>query len=233
MKPRLTIILTLYNVAPQYVEECLTSLYSQTFSGFQILVIDDYSSVDYSWIDNCPSCIYIRNGRNLGLCQSVNKALKLVNTEYCVRLGSDDVFAPELLEEEVKFLDCNKSYVAVCCDLQKFGESETLIKRPKRWTKTIVNNESQIVPTYHGFGYAGGMMFRTSVLEDCRIKENYPCCEDFDFHLQLLEHGHIQSLPEALYFYRSHRSNYCKNFGRNTKLKILTEILKEHELFYV
>ena len=230
---RLTVILTLHNQLPQYIFECIDSLNKQSFKDFQILIIDDYSSIEYSWLEYEDNCIYIRNAKNLGLCESVNKAFRLVNTEYCIRLGCDDLFESDLLLKEIKFLDEHKSYIAVCCQLQRFGYSNTLIKRPEKWIKKIINSADEIIPAYHGYGYAGGVMFRTSALENCRINTDYPCCEDFDFHLQLLEHGKIKSLHEPLYLYRSHKANYCSKFKRFQKLEYITKSLKEHSLFYV
>lgn len=231
MKPRLSIILTLYNINPLFVRDCLNSIQAQSFSAFKIIVIDDCSTVDYSWIKTEPNCVYIRNEQNLGLCKSVNKAFGLVDTEYCVRIGSDDLIETDFFEEEVKFLDCNENYIAVCSDLQKFGFSEARIKRPQKWFKQIITSRREIVPAFHGYGYAGGMMFRSSALKTCRINEEYSICEDFDFHLQLLEHGNIKSLHEPFYLYRAHATNYCRTFDRKKKIDFLEQILRKHGLY--
>ena len=235
MNPRLSIILTLFNVPSEYVRECLNSLRCQTFKDFKIIVIDDCSEIDYSWIKSSNQfqdleIIYIRNKKNLGLCKSVNKAFDLVDTEYCIRLGSDDVFNSDLLRKEVEFLERDRFAIAVCCELQKFGCSNTLIKRPLLWNPVKIRLAEEFIPHYHGWGYAGSMLFRSSALEICRINENYPICEDFDFHLQLLELGEIHSIHEPLYLYRSHGDNYCKQFKRADKNQILMQIMREHGL---
>ena len=231
--PKVSIILTLHNQQIQLINECINSLLNQSFKDFEIICIDDYSSVNYAFLEDCSKVLYVRNGRNLGLCASVNKAFRLVKSEYVVRLGCDDLFEPEMLQKEVEFLDKHKSYIAVCCELQKFGLSTAYIKRPEKWSLKRVCFQREIIPTYKGYGYAGSMMFRASALDTCRINEKYKICEDFDFHLQLLEHGKIKSIHESLYLYRSHASNYCKRFNQDYKTNILKQILKEHKLLNV
>lgn len=229
--PKVSIILTLHNQQIQLINECINSLLNQSFKDFEIICIDDYSSVNYAFLEDCSKVLYVRNGHNLGLCKSVNKAFRLVKSDYVVRLGCDDLFEPDLLLKEVEFLDKHKSCIAVCCELQKFGLSTAYIKRPEKWIKQKVNSVVEIVPKYSGYGYAGGVMFRASALDTCSINENYRICEDFDFHLQLLEHGKIKSIHEPLYLYRSHSTNYCKKFNQAQKSLILKQILKEHNLY--
>jgi GT2 family glycosyltransferase len=149
--------------------------------------------------------------------------------EYIVRIGSDDVISTNLLKEEAEFLDSNPDYVAICCDLQKFGLSETRINRPVHWVKKHYTNY-EILRSYHGYGYAGGMMFRASALNKAQINPEYQICEDFDFHLQLLDLGKIHSIHRALYLYRSHEQNLCKSFSRVSKNEILMKIIRAHNL---
>ena len=222
---RLTIILTLRNIRTDYVSECLESIRQQTFKDWKVIAVDDFSNIEYDFLENYPEVTYVRNAKHLGLCKTLNKAFTLTTTEYVIRLGSDDVFKPDLLEREVVFLDQHPEFIACCCcQLQKFGYSTTLIKRPDRWS--LEGHDS--TQSWHGYGYAGGLMFRGAALKHCSINENYPVCEDFDFHLQLLRLGKIYSIQEPLYLYRAHGSNLCRRFNPAQRTKILNQILKCH-----
>lgn len=228
---KVSIILTLYNIKPEYVIECINSIQKQTFDDWHIYAIDDCcKQYDYAWLQTLPKLSYIRNYSNLGLCASVQKGFDLAaDSEYIIRIGSDDVILPDLLQKEVEYLDAHSNYVAVCCQLQKFGYSNILIKRPEHWIKKH-HTSYELLKTYHGYGYAGGLMFRSSALKSCKINEKYSICEDFDFHLQLLDVGAIKSIHEPLYLYRSHETNLCKHVNRDEKNKILMQIIKEHNL---
>ena len=200
MPPKATIILTLYNVNPRYVEQCIDSIMAQSYQDFTIIAVDDCcKKYNYSWLRNMPKVQYIRNRRNIGMSRSVNKAFGKVNTEYCIRLGSDDLFDPDLLLKEVTFLDSHPDYVGVCCELQQFGKYNKVIPRPEKWDINIV-----FAGGYRFFGYDGGMMFRSHVLKKFRLDESMRICEDFDFQLHLMTEGKIHSIHETLYKYRKH-----------------------------
>ena len=198
--PKLTIILTLYNINPDYVHQCIDSILNQTFQDFVIIAMDDHCrKYDYRWLKEIPKVRYIRNMFNLGMSRSVNKAFTKVDTEYCVRLGSDDLFDGELLQKEVDFLNSNPDYVAVCCDLQQFGRYNKYIKRPLVW-----DLQTALSGKVNAYGYDGGLMFRSSVLEHFKLDESMRICEDFDFQLHLLTLGKIHSIHEPMYKYRKH-----------------------------
>ena len=226
-KPLVSIILTLYEIKKEYLIECLNSLLNQTYDNFEIICIDDCSpTVDYSDIQLLsPKIKLYHNDVNLKMNKSVNKAFGLASGKYVVRLGSDDIFAKDLLEKEVNVLEKFPEYGAVCCQLERFGNTSNVIHRPKEWDLYDI-----LKGNLGGTGYAGGMMFRASLLKEISIDETLKMCEDFDFHLQILERMPITSIHEILYYYRAHETNLCKSVTRNERLKIVDKILEKHRL---
>lgn len=230
---KVTVILTVYNTKLSYLDGCLNSLSRQDCKDFEIIVVDDASPYSEEinpllkrYIETRDIHIhYIRNDKNLGVCKSVNRALALVNSKYVVRLGSDDLFATEMLQREVEFLDNNPSYIGVCCGLICFGTKEKIIKRPSVLTLQNCNIRTKA----HAFGYGGGMMFRSSALNTCFIDQNLVMCEDFDFHLQLLRLGNIKGL-EPMYLYRHHKNNLSKQIKTEKRLECLEYIYQKHEV---
>lgn len=232
---KVTVILTTHNTEYSYFDGCLRSLSAQTFKDFEIILIDDASTADniilYSdavkrYIKEKGMTITIlRNVENMGVCKSVNKAFIFVDSEYVVRLGSDDLFATEMLQKEVEFLDNNPEYIGVCCGLICFGTKEKIIKRPPVLTLQNCNIRSKA----HAYGYGGGVMFRAEALKSCSIDEKLAMCEDFDFHLQLLRLGDIKGL-RPMYLYRHHTNNLSKTITKEKRLGCLEYIFKKHEV---
>lgn len=223
---KVSIILTLYEIKPEYLNECLNSLLNQTYKDIEIIAINDCSpKTNYDYITELsPKIKLLKNEVNLGMNKSVNKAFKSATGKYVVRLGSDDVFESTMIEEEVKALEDNPEYGAVCCELLQFGSGERHITRPSKWDlKEILNGKLA------GTGYAGGMMFRSSLLDKISIDESYKMCEDFDFHLQILEHMPIMSIHKVLYHYRAHDTNLCKSVKTVERKAIVESILKKHK----
>jgi GT2 family glycosyltransferase len=226
--PLVSIILTLYNIDLKYVKEALHSLLAQSYKNIEIICIDDASNVDYSELAKLSCKIrLIRNEQNLGLHKSVSKGFKEAKGTYTMRLGSDDLFDINLVKKEVDFLEKNPEYDAVCCQLQSFGESDRLIRRPRQWNlKNILNG------AIGGTGYAGGMMFKTELLKYITIDDKFKMCEDFDFHLQILEHGKIASIHESLYLYRIHQASLCHSIRRTERIRIFESVLQKHRELY-
>lgn len=226
MEPLVSVILTLYEIKLEYLNECLNSLLNQTYKNIEIIAINDCSPItNYDYITEIsPKIRYFKNETNLKMNKTVNKAFKLARGKYIVRMGSDDFFDPSLFEKEVNILEGNSELGAVCCGLKRFGRKSQYITRPIKWDlKHILLNKD-----IHGCGYAGGMMFRADLLPDISINENYKMCEDLDFHLQILEKAPIQSIQEFLYYYRAHDTNLCKSVKTKERLEINKTILEEH-----
>lgn len=228
-RPLVSIILTLYEIKPEYLNECLNDLVNQTYQNIEIIAINDCSpKTNYDYITSIsPKIKLYKNEVNLGMNKTVNKAFGLASGKYIVRMGSDDRFNKHLIEKEVSILERNPNIGAVCCELQRFGRRDQHIKRPKSW-----NLRAILEGCINGVGYAGGMMFRATLLDKCSINENYRMCEDFDFHIQILENMPITSIHEVLYYYRSHDTNLCKTVSSKKRKEINRTILNEHMKLY-
>ena len=226
-KPFVSIILALYEIKIEYLNECLNSILNQTYQNFEIIVINDCSPyTNYDYIKNLsPKIKLYKNEINLGLCKTINKAFSLANGKYIVRLDSDDIFDKTLIEKEVSFLESHPLQGAVCCNIKRFGLRSQKIIRPFRWNLSrIVNNR-----IFRGTGYAGGMMFKRELLKHCSIDESLRICEDFDFNLQILKCSSISSIHETLYFYRSHETNICKTVTKEERYAILDYIINKYK----
>lgn len=106
-KPFFTIILPNHNGAP-HIRKCLDSLVSQTFTNFEVVVIDGKSTDgSHQIIDDCvkndPRIRRISNPKDTGLSDAVNIGIATAKGEYGLWLGSDD----KLIDDEV-LADANK-----------------------------------------------------------------------------------------------------------------------------
>lgn len=101
MKPRLSLVVPVYNVAP-YLAQCLDSLLAQTVPADEIVIVDDGST------DECPDILrrYAAAHRNItvvrqenqGLSMARNTGLARVTGDYVAFVDSDDFVAPDCYE---------------------------------------------------------------------------------------------------------------------------------------
>lgn len=80
-KPLVSIILTLYEIKLNYLNECLKSLLRQSYQNIEIICINDASpNINYDNITKLSNKIKLyKNEKNLGMNKSVNKAFSFTN----------------------------------------------------------------------------------------------------------------------------------------------------------
>lgn len=86
---RLSVIVCVYNTEKKYFEECLKSIRNSTLKDYEILVIDDGSTIDYADIIAKYEPRYVKTD-NRGLFASRMFALTIANGDYVAFVDSDD-----------------------------------------------------------------------------------------------------------------------------------------------
>lgn len=102
--------MALFNTPYNYLEATIKSILNQTFQDFELLVIDDASSVEYKdffekFNDNRIK--YFKLGENSGPGNARNEGIKKAAGEYVAIVDSDDIYMPERFEAQTKFLEKN------------------------------------------------------------------------------------------------------------------------------
>lgn len=113
--PTVSIIIPTFNRSA-LLKQALISCMEQTYQDFEVIIIDDGSTDDTKQMVeglNSKKITYIYQ-ENCGRSRARNKALTLAKGKYITFLDSDDLYLPNKLEVEVKALEENPSFGAVC-----------------------------------------------------------------------------------------------------------------------
>ena len=132
--PKVTVVIPVYN-REKYVGIAVDSILSQTFSDFELLVIDDGSidrSIDVVLSYSDPRIRLVRSNTNLGVATTRNKGIQLARGEYLAFLDSDDWAYPERLAKQTTFLDNHPDYAAVGSWIEWMSEAGHPSGRIKR-----------------------------------------------------------------------------------------------------
>ena len=99
----------------EFLEETINSILNQTYKNFEIILIDDEISLNsknflekISQKDN--KIKLIKNEKNLGAGLSRNIAIKYSQGEYIAFCDCDDLWLPQKLENQLKFIKKNNIY---------------------------------------------------------------------------------------------------------------------------
>ena len=199
--PDISIIVCSYNHA-KWVERCLRSLLHQDFvrkEEYEVILIDDKSiDITQEVLKNFKfqNFRYFKNKKNIGLPQSINKAIKLSKGRYVVRVDSDDYVARNFLYLTKLFLNLNREYQAVAVDYYKVDDNEVFLSKNSCLDEQI----------------ACGIMFRKECLFDIGLYDpKFKMREGHEMRTRFEKKYKIGRLNLPLYKYRSHAFNRTKN----------------------
>ena len=104
--PKVSVIIPTYN-SSRTIRETLQSVFSQTYSDFEILLINDGSTDNLMEVLKCfqDSRLQILNYENGGLSVARNRGIDRASGEYLTFLDADDLWSPDKLESHVNALD--------------------------------------------------------------------------------------------------------------------------------
>ena len=129
--PRVSLCVPTYNRA-RMLGETIESALEQSFTDFELVIVDDLSPDDTGAVVERyrdPRIRYIRNDVNRGVPENLNRALELGTGEYLVLLEDHDLLDETYLEKTVALLDANPSVGFVATGLTTIDESGVPLER--------------------------------------------------------------------------------------------------------
>lgn len=212
--PAITVLVPSYNHAP-YIERTLRSVFAQTCRPEKLIVIDDGSkdesmTVIEKTLKDCPFKSELTIRENRGLCATLNEGLAMADTEYFAYLGSDDLWLPGFLKEQVSLLESRPNAVLAFGHAYLIDEEDNIIDRTDNWTAFA---DGDMLPLLlRGIIFSSPtVVYRTAPLkkygwnEDARL-------EDYELYLKLSGEGEFARNAKVLSAWRQHGSNTSDNF---------------------
>lgn len=139
---RITVAIPVYNTPPDYLIEAVYSIIRQDYPHpFRFFLIDDASTDPgtLSMLDHLSSMIeIIRMHDNVGLPALLNYALEVCDTEYMVRMDSDDVSHYQRIRHQVEYLIENPDVDVLGTNLYAFSHQS--VKRYPLFTTSHPEN---------------------------------------------------------------------------------------------
>jgi len=222
-----SICISSYNHA-NYIEECIQSALSQTYSNIEVIVVDDASTDDSSLRiqrlaeRHSDKIRFYQNEKNQGVSLTANRAIDSAKGKYIALLGSDDRMRPERIRRQVDFLEIHQDTVAVFSKIRAInaeGESEAgFASTEELFNQPIKDIRSQLFSG--NFMNAPSAMIRTDAIR--AIGGFSPALlytQDYDAWLKLLSLGKLSRISDVLTDYRIHGGNL--SFSNNNDLKLL------------
>ena len=119
----ISVVLPAYNVQDT-IGESIDSILSQTFTDFELIIINDGSQDNTEEVIHAYSdkrIRYYRNEKNEGLIYTLNRGLDLAQGKYIARMDADDVSLPTRFEKQVKVMEESPNIVVCGTQIILFG----------------------------------------------------------------------------------------------------------------
>lgn len=194
-----SIIMPSYNCG-RFIAEAINSVLAQTYSNWELLIVDDCSKDETKDIvgSYADSRIHYQcNSHNMGAAQTRNNALKIAKGRYIAFLDSDDLWTPDKLEKQICFME-QHHYAFTFADYQIIQEDGTPLNKVLHMPASM---------TYHQYlrNTAIGCLTvmidkeQTGYFEMPDIKSSH----DMALWLLIMKRGFAaHSIPECLASYR-------------------------------
>lgn len=127
MSPKVSVVIINWN-GRRYLQDCLASLQAQTFTDFEVILVDN-GSTDGSaeWMaSRFPQVHLIRNKDNVGFAAGNNQAIRASQAEFIATLNNDTRVEPDWLAELTAVAE-GDSMVGMCASKMLFADRPAMI----------------------------------------------------------------------------------------------------------
>ena len=191
----ISIIVPVYN-ASSYIVRCLDSIRAQTYTYFEVIIVDDGSTDESGALcDNYCSIdqrFNVVHQENLGPGPARNTGLNLIKGKYVYFLDSDDAIMPEALETAYNLLKSNLYDMAILgftqegnnnCQSLKYDGHTEILSREEMIRRICTNNNS----LSKIFNVVWNKFYSAALLRTIRF-DSISVCEDMFFNYRVLPH---------------------------------------------
>lgn len=203
--PKISIIVPVYNVE-QYIKRCIESILGQTFSDFELILVDDGSP------DNCgvicdeyaeKDCrIRVIHQKNGGMSIARNTGIEWVfansDSEWLTFIDSDDWVHTKYLESLLMAALHYNVSISMCWAVKTDGEEKT----PENFDAHLRKVEDAY--TYNGMfiaSFAWGRLYRKEFFAVHRFPEGKAWEDAYLIHKVLFQTREIAVIEQPLYYY--------------------------------
>ena len=217
-----SVIMPVYN-GEKYLAEAIDSILGQSFTDFELLIVDD-GSIDGSaeiiraYQQRDRRIRFFQLERNMGLADARNRGIAAATGKFITMMDCDDISLPERLQKQVDFMQSNPEIGAVGVCGQAVNEDMTKLlfdlNAPERHCDIVL-------AMFVGVSFIHTtIMLRSEFLSAVGgYEEGRYISEDRELIWRLLWETSIQfaNLPEKFYMYRRHE--HSLSHTQNPKLR--------------
>lgn len=208
--PFVSAIIPVYNGAERYLKEAIESVLRQTFTDFELIVVDDASTDEIESVIRKYSAVrYIRRPSNGGQAAARNDGARLASGEYIAFLDQDDLWEPDMLSQEVHFANIHPEAGVIFSDGFMVDENNKILSYDsaiKPWS-----NLPQGLSGGYDIGNCKSLIKKACFDAIGCYDERLYLWEDIDLSVRLYRRFPTVHIPKALHRHRVYSNNVSRS----------------------
>ena len=199
---KISIIIPVYN-AEKYIEKCLYSIKKQTYSNYEIIIVDDGSKDNSLKMckkfknENKNIILKIFTQKNEGPSSARNRGIANAKGDYITFVDSDDYLEENLLEA---LLNCCKKDTMIRSNYKTFKNNKIFNNKTERG-KILVGDFIEKILANSFPGCVWGCLFETKIIKKMKFSSELHFMEDTLFLVEYLNNIKYVKFVEANYYY--------------------------------
>jgi len=225
--PRVSVVIPCFNQG-EYLDEAVESVLGQTFDDFEVLVVNDGSTDEFTarlLAGYRRPRTRVIHTENRGLAEARNTGIREALGEYILPLDADDRIGPEYLEQGVAVLDQQPDTGIVYCRAETFGA------RSGPWSAPAYSLRRMLL---------GNLIFCSALFrrEDWERVGGYNRnmavgWEDWDFWLSIIGLDRkVVRIPETHFFYRVKQVSMASCMDAAKKTEMHLRVMRNHPALF-
>lgn len=233
---KLSIIIPIYN-SELYLSECLDSILNQSYSNYEVIMVNDGStdnskSICESYVNKDKRFILI-NKENSGVSSSRNVGIDKSTGDYLLFMDSDDYYTENTFENIINHLDDNDMLIFGYTRFTKINNRKFILNDNDKLSKETLSN--MVINNQNISGMLCNKVFKSSIVKNNKLylDKEIHFCEDFIFTTDYLKYiDKVSYLSKSLYNYRSRKSSASVNLFQKKNITILNAYEKLIKMYY-
>lgn len=235
MKDLVSIIVPVYKVE-QYLNDCVDSIFAQSYSNLEIILVDDGSP------DRCPllcddfaekdSRVKVIHKKNGGLSSARNAGLDVANGTYICFVDSDDFIVPTMVQNLYETIIKNENCGIVSGQIVGYKDGQMVSYRPewfhRKCFKLSAHNFAEQVLLEKESFTVWNKIYKADLLAKIRFREGYNNEDTFfmyDLSKILVEKSmDMMIIPDVVYYYRKRADSICNTQSKPLDVDVIRNV---------
>ncbi|OTN89489.1 hypothetical protein A5819_001981 [Enterococcus sp. 7E2_DIV0204] len=207
MREKVSVLMSVYNENLDWLKDAVESIINQTYINFEFLIIVDnpfnFENINYlkGWALKDSRVRVVINEQNIGLAESLNKALILSEGDFIARIDADDIADKKRLERQLNKFKEQPTIDFISGNVDIIDEDGYLVRKA-RTKEYNIGKLIKILPVVNVLVHPTWMI-RRDVYEKLQGYRKFPAAEDYDFALRAIDSNvKILHMKEKLGQYR-------------------------------